>query len=174
MRNSVPTGNPWGDIVGYSRAVRVATGFSCRARPRVVPRDKRCIPASRAADAAHPRPHRRCVGEARSLVEGRGRNAHLCARHRPVGSSGQGATAEVFADIRPATTLVEVSQLIASDLLVEIAAMAVVTRRHDTVVVALKPSERGYAAPSPLSSSGRWCRWVRDSLFCASIPTSST
>ena len=33
---------------------------------------------------------------------------------------------EVFADIRPATTLVEVSQLIASDLLVEIAAMAVV------------------------------------------------
>jgi enamine deaminase RidA (YjgF/YER057c/UK114 family) len=33
---------------------------------------------------------------------------------------------EVFADIRPATTLVEVSQLIASDLLVEISAMAVV------------------------------------------------
>jgi len=33
---------------------------------------------------------------------------------------------EVFADIRPATTLVEESQLIASDLLVEIAAMAVV------------------------------------------------
>ena len=23
MRNSVPTGNPWGDIVGYARAVRV-------------------------------------------------------------------------------------------------------------------------------------------------------
>ena len=23
MRNSVPTANPWGDIVGYSRAVRV-------------------------------------------------------------------------------------------------------------------------------------------------------
>ena len=33
---------------------------------------------------------------------------------------------EVFADIRPATTLVEVSQLIASDLLVEISATAVV------------------------------------------------
>ena len=33
---------------------------------------------------------------------------------------------EVFADIRPATTMVEVSQLITSDLLVEISAMAVV------------------------------------------------
>jgi len=33
---------------------------------------------------------------------------------------------EVFADVRPATTLVEVSQLISKDLLVEISAMAVV------------------------------------------------
>ena len=33
---------------------------------------------------------------------------------------------EVFADIRPATTMVEVSRLIAPDLSVEISAMAVV------------------------------------------------
>jgi enamine deaminase RidA (YjgF/YER057c/UK114 family) len=126
MRNSVPAGNPWGDIVGYSRAVRVgnlvfvsgttASGPEGQAlHPGEPGQQARLILERIDAALAKLGASLKDVVETRIYVRDIGRWEAVGRVH-----------GEVFADIRPATTLVEVSQLIASDLLVEISAVAVV------------------------------------------------
>ena len=126
MRNSVPTANPWGDIIGYSRAVR--TGDLV-----VVSGTTASGPDGRALHVGDPGGQTRLILERieaallrlgaslRDVVETR---IYICdiAQWEAVGR----VHGEVFADIRPATTMVEVSRLIAPDLSVEISAMAVV------------------------------------------------
>lgn len=126
MRNSVPTGNPWGDIVGYSRAVRVGNLV-------FVSGTTASGPEGQALHPGEPGPQTRLIldridaalaklgASLKDVVETRIYVRDI-AQWEAVGR----VHGEVFADIRPATTMVEVSQLITSDLLVEISAMAVV------------------------------------------------
>lgn len=126
MRHSVPTGNPWGDIVGYSRAVRVGNQIFVSGTTATGPEGEALHPGE-------PGPQTRLILERigtaltklgaglKDVVETR---IYVCdiAQWEAVGR----VHGEVFADIRPATTLVEVSRLIAPDLLVEISALAVI------------------------------------------------
>ena len=126
MRNSVPTGNPWGDIVGYSRAVRVGNLV-------FVSGTTASGPEGQALHPGEPGPQTRLIldridaalaklgASLKDVVETR-----IYVRDMAQWEAVGRVHGEVFADIRPATTLVEVSQLISSDLLVEISAMAVV------------------------------------------------
>lgn len=126
MRNSVPAGNPWGDIVGYSRAVRVGNLV-------FVSGTTASGPEGQALHPGEPGPQTRLIldrmdaalaklgASLKDVVETRVYVRDI-AQWEAVGR----VHGEVFADIRPATTLVEVTQLISSDLLVEISAMAVV------------------------------------------------
>ena len=126
MRNSVPTGNPWGDIVGYSRAVRVGNLV-------FVSGTTASGPEGQALHPGEPGPQTRLIldridaalaklgASLKDVVETR-----IYVRDIGQWEAVGRVHGEVFADIRPATTLVEVSQLVASDLLVEISAMAVV------------------------------------------------
>jgi enamine deaminase RidA (YjgF/YER057c/UK114 family) len=126
MRNSVPTANPWGDIVGYSRAVRVGNLVFVSGTTATGPEGEALHPGE-------PGPQTRLILERieaalaklgaslRDVVETR---VYVCDidQWEAVGR----VHGEVFADVRPATTMVEVSRLIAPDLLVEISAVAVV------------------------------------------------
>lgn len=126
MRNSVPTGNPWGDIVGYSRAVRVGNLV-------FVSGTTASGPEGQALHPGEPGPQTRLIldridaalaklgASLKDVVETR-----IYVRDMGQWEAVGRVHGEVFADIRPATTMVEVSQLISSDLLVEISAMAVV------------------------------------------------
>jgi enamine deaminase RidA (YjgF/YER057c/UK114 family) len=126
MRNSVPTANPWGDIVGYSRAVRVANMIFVSGTTASGPEGQALHPADPAAqtqlileriEAALAK----LGGSLKDVVETR---IYVCdiGQWDAIGR----AHGAVFADIRPATTMVEVSRLISPDLLVEISATAVV------------------------------------------------
>jgi enamine deaminase RidA (YjgF/YER057c/UK114 family) len=126
MRNSVPTANPWGDIVGYSRAVRVGNLVFVSGTTATGPEGEALHPGE-------PGPQARLILERieaalvklgaslKDVVETR---VYVCDMDQweAVGR----VHGEVFADVRPATTMVEVSRLIAPDLLVEISAVAVV------------------------------------------------
>ena len=126
MRNSVPTGNPWGDIVGYSRAVRVGNLV-------FVSGTTASGPEGQALHPGEPGPQTRLIldridaalaklgASLKDVVETR-----IYVRDMAQWEAVGRVHGEVFADIRPATTMVEVSQLISSDLWVEISAMAVV------------------------------------------------
>ncbi len=126
MRNSVPTGNPWGDIVGYSRAVRVGNLV-------FVSGTTASGPEGQALHPGEPGPQTRLIldridaalaklgASLKDVVETR-----IYVRDMAQWEAVGRVHGEVFADIRPATTMVEVSRLIAPDLLVEISAMAVV------------------------------------------------
>ena len=126
MRNSVPTGNSWGDIVGYSRAVRVGNLV-------FVSGTTASGPEGQALHPGEPGPQTRLIldrmdaalaklgASLKDVVETR-----VYVRDIGQWEAVGRVHGEVFADIRPATTLVEVSQLIAPDLLVEISALAVV------------------------------------------------
>ena len=126
MRNSVPTANPWGDIVGYSRAVRVANMIFVSGTTASGPDGQALHPNDPGAqtrlileriDAALVR----LGGSLKDVVETR---IYVCdiGQWDTIGR----AHGVVFADVRPATTLVEVSRLVAPDLLVEISATAVI------------------------------------------------
>jgi enamine deaminase RidA (YjgF/YER057c/UK114 family) len=126
MRNSVPTANPWGDIVGYSRAVRVGNFVFVSGTTATGPEGEALHPGE-------PGPQARLILERieaalvklgaslKDVVETR---VYVCDidQWEAVGR----VHGEVFADVRPATTMVEVSRLIGADLLVEISAIAVV------------------------------------------------
>jgi enamine deaminase RidA (YjgF/YER057c/UK114 family) len=125
MRELVATGNPWGDIVGYSRAVRIGELI-------VVSGTTASGPDGGALHPGEAGPQTRVILERigaaleklgaslKDVVETR---IYVCDidQWEAVGRE-HGA---VFGAIRPATTMVEVSRLIAPDLVVEISATAI-------------------------------------------------
>jgi enamine deaminase RidA (YjgF/YER057c/UK114 family) len=126
MHQSVPTGNPWGDLIGYSRALRVgnlifvsgttATGED--GRP-LHPGDaglQTTVILKRIGMALE-----KLGASLGDVVETR---MYVCDidQWEAVGR----AHGAVFGSIRPAATMVEVSRLIAAGLEVEISATAVV------------------------------------------------
>ena len=130
-RRTVTTDTEWEPRVGYSRAVRVG--------------DRICVSGTTATDDAGEAvavddPYgqaRHAMENAVAAVEATGGEVEDVIRTRmyvvdiddweDVGR----AHAEVFGDVRPATTMVEVSRLIDPDLLVEVEVEAVVGDRVD-------------------------------------------
>jgi enamine deaminase RidA (YjgF/YER057c/UK114 family) len=126
MRTKIESGRPWEAIVGYSRAVRVNNLIVVSG---TAPADASGQVVGRGdpyAQALH------CLRTIESALKQAGSSLSDVVRTRifvtdisrweEVGR----AHGEVFRDIRPATSMVEVSRLIDPDMMVEIEAMAVV------------------------------------------------
>ncbi len=125
-RRSVSSGTAWETTVGYSRAVRignlveVAGTTAVDERGEVVGKDDPYLQARYALEKIG-----RALADAGAGFESVIRTRMFVTditRWEEVGR----AHGEVFRDIRPSSTLVQVASLVRSDLLVEIEATAVV------------------------------------------------
>ncbi|MDP9065443.1 MAG: RidA family protein [Pseudomonadota bacterium] len=126
MRHSVATANPWGDIVGYSRAVRVGDMVFVSGTTASGPEGQALYPGEAGPQARLILQRIEAAlgklgASLKDIVETR---IYLCDidQWEAVGR----IHGEVFADVRPATTMVEVSRLIGAGLVVEISATAMV------------------------------------------------
>ena len=127
MRQNVGSGSPWESEVGYSRAVRVgdvvhvAGTTAVRAGVTQAPGDpyRQAVLALEIIAAALAE----CGASLADVVRTRIYVTDIA--HWPEVGRAHG---EVFGDVRPAATMVQVAALISPDLLVEIEAEALVTR----------------------------------------------
>jgi len=125
MRRNIGTGGPWEGVVGYSRAVRIGdtvhvAGTTAIREGRVVAPGDAYTQAKVALEIVV-EALAECGASPGDVV----RTRMFVTDIRDWEAVGR-AHGEVFADVRPASTMVQVTALIEPDLLVEIEADAVV------------------------------------------------
>jgi isochorismate pyruvate lyase len=125
-RTNISTGSDWEPIVGYSRAVRVGNQVFVAGTAPVAEGGGTHAPGDAYAQA------KRCLEIILKALDDAGASAKNVVRTRMFVTDisrwqeyGR-AHGEVFGDIRPATSMVEVKGLIEPDMLIEIEADAVV------------------------------------------------
>ncbi len=125
-RKNIHTGAPWESKVGYCRAVRIGPHVTVSGTAPVTDEGDVYAPGDAYLQA------KRCIDIIAGALEEAGAGLHDVVRTRmyvtdislwpAIGKAHQ----EAFGDVHPATTMVEVSQLIDPAMLVEIEAEAFV------------------------------------------------